>query len=129
MTTDYRALCAELLNGLDELVHPRYPFPGYTRCAMDRARALLAEPEAEGPSEEELYDLADEFNGDPVPAMRAALARWGRPTPQPKPERVPHWSEGICGDGAAILRDGVMIPIEEVIAELNRRPTPEATND
>ena len=48
-----------------------------------RARALLAEPEAEGPSEEELYDLADEFNGDPVPAMRAALDRWGRPAAAP----------------------------------------------
>lgn len=30
------------------------------------------------------------------------------------------WTEGICGDGAALLRDGVMIPIEEIVAELNR---------
>ena len=49
MTTDYRAMCAELLNGLDELADPRYPFPGYTRCTMDRARALLAQPVAEVP--------------------------------------------------------------------------------
>ena len=34
--------------------------------------------------------------------------------PQP-----PVWSEGVCGDGAAILRDGVMTPIEEVVRELN----------
>ena len=45
MTNPYRAMCAELLSGLDELANPRYPFPGYTRCAMDRARALLALPE------------------------------------------------------------------------------------
>ena len=34
-------------------------------------------------------------------------------------ESRPIWTEGICGDGAAILRDGVMQPIEEVIAALN----------
>ena len=33
---------------------------------------------------------------------------------------LPRWTEGICGDGAAILRDGVMVPIEEVIARLNQ---------
>jgi hypothetical protein len=50
-----------------------------------------------------------------------------RPTTlaQPEPEGVtdegiPQWSEGVCGDGAAILRDGVMMPIEEVVASLNR---------
>jgi len=31
------------------------------------------------PTYEELYDLADEYNGDVVLSMRAALARWGRP--------------------------------------------------
>ncbi len=29
------------------------------------------------------------------------------------------WTEGVCGDGAAILRDGEMIPIEDVIDTLN----------
>ena len=29
------------------------------------------------------------------------------------------WTEGVCGDGAAILRDGEMIPIEDIIATLN----------
>jgi hypothetical protein len=43
---------------------------------------------------------------------RAALA-------QPEPVERPIWTEGICGDGAAILRDGVMQPIEDVIAALN----------
>jgi hypothetical protein len=31
----------------------------------------------------------------------------------------PIWTEGVCGDGAAILKDGVMQPIEDVIAALN----------
>lgn len=29
------------------------------------------------------------------------------------------WTEGVCGDGAAILRDGCMVPIEELIETLN----------
>jgi len=32
---------------------------------------------------------------------------------------IPEWTEGICGDGAAILRDGVMVPVENVVAALN----------
>lgn len=32
---------------------------------------------------------------------------------------IPEWTEGVCGDGAAILRDGVMAPIENVVAALN----------
>jgi len=34
-------------------------------------------------------------------------------------ESRPISTEGICGDGAAILKDGVMQPIEDVIAALN----------
>jgi hypothetical protein len=49
--------------------------------AVEAARtALQAEPEGRcGPSETDLYDLAAEFNGDPVPAMRRALELWGNP--------------------------------------------------
>lgn len=32
------------------------------------------------------------------------------------------YSQGICGDGAAILRDGVMMTIEDIVATLNTRP-------
>jgi hypothetical protein len=31
------------------------------------------------------------------------------------------WTEGVCGDGAAILRDGEMVPITELLAILNAR--------
>jgi hypothetical protein len=48
----------------------------------------------------------------------------------------PHYTEGVCGDGAAILRDGVMMPIEDVVSELNRlttlalaQPAPEGPTD
>jgi hypothetical protein len=43
------------------------------------AAALKAKPEEQRPSETDLYDLAAEFNGDPVPAMRRALELWGNP--------------------------------------------------
>lgn len=38
---------------------------------------------------------------------------------KPEPIERPVWTEGVCGDGAAILKDGVMQPIENVIAALN----------
>jgi hypothetical protein len=41
--------------------------------------AQKAEPEGEGPTDEDLYDLAEQFNGDTVPAMRRALELWGNP--------------------------------------------------
>lgn len=33
---------------------------------------------------------------------------------------MPEYTEGIAGDGAAILKDGVPMSVSEVIAELNR---------
>lgn len=41
------------------------------------------------------------------------------------------YTEGICGDGAAILRDGVMLTITEVLRTLNRnkQSMPDATGD
>lgn len=35
------------------------------------------------------------------------------------PNETPVWTEGVCGDGAVILRDGVRIPIEDVLTALN----------
>ena len=29
------------------------------------------------------------------------------------------WTEGICGDGVAILRDGEMVPIDYLLSYLN----------
>ena len=84
---DYRAMCAELV---DELEHTE-DWP--TRDALlARARALLAQPVAEGPTDEELEEefgaallklSGDSMNATAVDYARAVLARWGRPTPQP----------------------------------------------
>ena len=31
----------------------------------------------------------------------------------------PQWTEGVCADGAVFLRDGVPVPITEVVKALN----------
>ena len=85
MTTDYRALCAELVDALAE----------QDRCWMliNDARAALAQPKPVAPTDEDLEDLAEVMNvsGNPVPAMRRALELWGTPAIQPVPvsERLP----------------------------------------
>jgi hypothetical protein len=98
--TDFRALCAELSDNLELIL-------GYfesDQCGTSdseeliaRARAALAQPEPQGPTDEELtlvyaYAVAaavgnqrGPFNKEDLEAaqlagLRAVLARWGRPT-------------------------------------------------
>ena len=101
MTTDYRALC-------DELVDVVYGYcilhegRDHLQPLVDRARALLDQPE---PEEEDCPGC----EGTPVASNspcavcgRAVLARWGHPTPQPVAvsERLPSAAycdaEGRC---------------------------------
>ena len=105
MTNPYRAMCAELV----ELSAPVDSVPQLAERLQklselaDRARALLDQPVAEGPTDEEIEEWADACSEAPLEEMdpevhgwrrcftakefgetiRAALARWGRPTPQP----------------------------------------------
>ena len=91
MTTDYRALCAELLA---ELKSWSPHGGGPLECWEDReeeadliarARALLDQPVAEGPTDEELWAVGnDDFRAncyptDAIAYARAVLARWGHP--------------------------------------------------
>ena len=72
-TPDFRALCAELVTVFkDEST--------YTQRveALDRARAELATPPPEPPTDEELWAFWNNHDG-PIPAiLRAALERWGQ---------------------------------------------------
>jgi hypothetical protein len=62
---------------------------GVTRepSALVNARAALAQPEPQGPTDEELWSVGnDDFRTDCYPPdaihfARAVLARWGRPKP------------------------------------------------
>ena len=69
-------------------------------------RAVLARwggaavPAKAAPTEEDLYDLAEVFNGDPVPAIRRALELWGgAAVPVPVSERLPETSDTIHPTG------------------------------
>ena len=104
MTPDYRVLCAELV----ELSAPVDSISQLTErlqrlnALADRARALLAEPVAEGPTDEDLVEALRRLLIWPPRSTeaaceqdytfaRAVLAKWGRPAPQPVPvsERLP----------------------------------------
>ena len=105
MSTDIRAALDAAEQHAAAEVWAGHPLAIILEALIKQTRAALAEPEVgevgelvdtcaaallqqqaapapvigDRPSDDELYDLADEFAGDPVPAMRAALARWGRP--------------------------------------------------
>jgi hypothetical protein len=100
---DYKKLCAELVEKLDEL-NCHYNVPNQS-AIIERAHAALAEPEPEGPTKDELWELWLRLNNElpDRPAAVAefweharvhtrALARWSNsPAPQPIPvsERLP----------------------------------------
>ena len=79
MTTDFRALCAELLRELEHATHD-----DYQQELKDRARAALAEPQPEPPTDEELMEvfwghnngMEELWAGDWLAAARTVLARW-----------------------------------------------------
>ena len=169
MTNDYRAMCSELV----ELSAPVDSVPQLAErlqklsALADRARALLAQPVDEGPTDEEIADWHDQcadlthlgeadhhwafdLRSDEVAGVvRAALTRWGRPTPQPVAvsERLPgaedcdkletcwQWEPDINGHHPLGLwervhRDWVSDPDSDTTHWLPAYalPTPEATN-
>jgi hypothetical protein len=112
MTTDYRALCAELAEILAEEygVETEYengdPLEGGVLDVLDRTRAALAQPEPVGPSHWDVCQWLEQQghwgdNAHRIPRIanmvQGALARWGRPaiTPIPVSER-PWVQEGFC---------------------------------
>ena len=117
--TDFRALCAELVDDLEWCDWP-YKLKETIRADIDRARAALADEPAAGEpsaiaeqlSDEELLKLAQQYSivyllsdgsachpfqegcdmrNDVLNFARAVLTRWGNPAPQPVPvsERLP----------------------------------------
>jgi hypothetical protein len=101
--TDYRALCARMADELDHYRQLLMDDRRATHALATEARAALAQPDPEGPTDEELlrcYGLAKRdhcYEGPiddwPKRAERAAtvhglhavLARWGRPAIEPVP--------------------------------------------
>ena len=103
MTTDFRALCAELVEELHGYASAN-PFLN-PDALVARARTALAEPQGEGPTQKEAVAIYSEVMAvhdcQTVGNMaehfaHAVLARWGRPTPPPErlaPQPVPVTSD------------------------------------
>jgi hypothetical protein len=77
-TPDFRALCAELLAAFEIQLEEM----SIDNRLCKRARAALATPPPEPPTDEELYDYwistSPQFGcADPVGFARAVLERWG----------------------------------------------------
>jgi hypothetical protein len=98
--TDFRVLCAELLDALEGYVEYAPVIDAGLKDEQQlvaNARAALAQPEPQEPTDEEVYDYwistSPEFGcADPVGFARAVLARYGgQLTIQPIPvaERLP----------------------------------------
>jgi hypothetical protein len=98
MTTDFRALAAELL-AWAERTSAHYVVPPHV---ILRARAALSAQE-QGPTDEELREMFDENDWNYISPETfedialTVLARWGRPAAEPVPvaERLPKDSD--CG--------------------------------
>ncbi len=83
--TDFRALCAELLQELCCHYRSWELKKGYCSDAMARAQAALLQPDPQGPTDEDLLETAAQAVGyEHVPTdetclalARAVLARWG----------------------------------------------------
>jgi hypothetical protein len=102
--TDFRALCAELVDNLERYQSWYIEDNGYgiddLEALLRRADAALAQPEPQGPTDKELgetyraaYYACENRQGPAaqVFGLRAVLARWGRPAIEPVPvaERLP----------------------------------------
>ena len=117
MTTDFRALCAELVEELHKQM-PSCLYEGYETYLVFRARAALAQPEAEGPRPtrdeavavytevmaahdcQTIGDMAEHF-------ARAVLARWGRPAPPPDALAARPLLERVAAMGDCIRANSV----------------------
>jgi hypothetical protein len=86
--TDFRALCVRMADELDHYRQLLMDDRRETHALAAEARAALeAQPEPQGPSDQELLDVfwehqngLEELWADDWPAAaRAVLARWGRP--------------------------------------------------
>ena len=102
MTSPYRAMCAELVDSLHK--HTSM-WEGHEIDLVTRARALLDQPEPKESKPVVDYSRVPEIatgaqirsaaqylvkkrncDGDLIPAIEYAIARWGFPAPHPKPE-------------------------------------------
>ena len=89
MTNPYRAALVRLMNTIHDL--RLEGGNAELKVALNTARALLAQPVAEGPTDEEIIAFWSDHCAGDGDAGILRLARWGRPAAAPVPvsERLP----------------------------------------
>ncbi len=126
--TDFRALCAELLASYEDTFVISEPSDD---PLVQQARAALAKPEPQMPTDEELKATYWEAFKDAAPcgadeswlAGLRAVARWGRPAIEPVPvsERLPRPrdcdTDGRCWVGINLGSCGHRSWILDLIAD------------
>jgi hypothetical protein len=157
--TDFKQLCAELVAAWDDLpwqYNWRGDLTGIDGCppddsAVERARAALAEPEPEGPTDAELLELAEEwpcttgerhdlpgcpevplfsvFKDELIEFARAVLVRWGNhpgspdsSTPQPVPEPVAWMYQGEPSFDGTDWQETWEVTTDKRLAEFKATP-------
>ena len=123
---DFRALCKELMDAIDSGV----PVERIKQSPLAvRVDAALAQPEPQGPSDEELlriYRVArycyqvEEYKRE-LDFARAVLARWGRPAIEPVPKREDvHYARELHDAEGEWQAGGSANSLEDVQREGNR---------
>ena len=136
MTTNFRAMCAELVDA--------YVRGNNLAESIFRARTLLDQPVAEGPTNETPWEINDDdfLLFSPANAMASQAqkrSRRGRPTPQPVAvsERLPGPEDCLDEGWAWFFNKRIgwrqaVLPVSPGYTHwlpANALPTPEATND
>jgi len=81
--TDFRALCAELADSLEDWLSSNFIGgisldDGTDAELIFRARAALAQPEPQGPTDQEITEWADAAPGVPQEALDPEFCGWRR---------------------------------------------------
>jgi len=140
--TDYRALCAELTFCWSRTTNPE-DFAENAGPIVERMKAALAQPEALGaePTRRQIMQLADKLGLSDLSGslqllqlVQEALARWGRPTIEPKAtkEDVLDWLRQDRAWGTVIAPTMWRSPEDDELLDLLQRaitrfgrPTPQ----
>jgi hypothetical protein len=133
---DFRALCARMADELDHYRQLLMDDRRATHALANEARALLAQPEPQGPTDEEIRDLWNWAAGQdqgPWPTQqhcfaRAVLARWGRPAIEPVPVSDPPGPEDCDAEGRCWVFDDMLgLPSWTLIKVLGKNLEPDMT--
>jgi len=130
--TDFRALCAELA---DELQGYKVSHPMHCRALLNRARAALAQPEPQGPTNERLTWLWNHLqvsrrqlmalrgencldDTDYQQFARSVLKQWGRPKPPSLKEQAQAELDRLIAlipsEGAIAMAEPIRCALEQL---------------